>query len=386
MLILIFISIVTCNIAIKSNTFGAEVYRELSKLYPDENVVFSPFSLFDCLTTLLSGTDGDSNNLLRQLLNLEDDDEEEFLQSLSKLSDSLKLDIANGLFIKKDKVLLKSFIERMKKYYDVYIDHLNFEEPGRTIINNWIEEKTKGMIKDMIKKDVLSDATLTVIVNAIYFKQMWEDKFVKKLTESEEFKLFDKKNTRKVQMMNANSQFIVSENEDYSTCTLYYEGKDYKMIFVKPRLNTRKEFEKVEDIIMRNISSFLADVKTYSSLRKTHLKIPKFEIELGFSLKKILTDFGLDIFDIFKANFSRLIEIKPNESVFVTDVLQKGKIIVDEEGTEAAVATVIVTNLCVMSREIEKQFYFFLDSPFFYFIVHEETDLILFNGKYMGKM
>ena len=240
------------------------------------------------------------------------------------------------------------------------------------IINTWIEEQTNDKIKDMIKSDMLSDITKLVLTNAIYFKGLWEKQFDPDATYETDFEITNDQ-TVKIDMMSYtgdDSTFNYTETEDLQILELQYQGNDLSMIILLPKENNISIAESA--LNAKNLTNWRNDLEENEII----VKIPKFKFKTEYTLNDVLKNMGMnDAFSPGAADFSKM---DGTRDLFISKVLHKAFIEVNEEGTEAAAATAIVMELGVaMSTE------FNADHPFIFLIQHKETGAVLFMGKAM---
>jgi len=258
----------------------------------------------------------------------------------------------------------------MKASFDLkplYTDFKNDPEGSADRINKWIEKSTNGMIKKMLSPSAVADFKMA-LVNAIYFKQGWKTPFDKKLTKEDEFTNFDSTKAE-IDMMRSVSYYRAYEGAKEKIIELPYEDDLTSMVIVLP--NKMKNYELTND----SYSALMARL----SQQRVILDLPKFTFETpSFELKTILNKLGMiSAFEDY-ADFSGMREEK---DLKIGTALHKAKIIVNEEGTEAAAVTVIgMVQTTSVSRptSIMK---FTVDKPFYYFIKDNKTGTILFMGR-----
>jgi len=384
--------VLSSGISDSSNSFGLNVYEYLSADNPNENIVFSPYSLFTVLCMLLAGTgeSSTSQSQLSEALQVSQLPENDVHSSIEQLSVSLiatqTTSVAQGVFLREDVTVLQSFTDLLTEYYDSETFGVQFEEPGRTEINDWVDDKTNGMIKDFIPSGVLNAQTFAVLVNALYFKNTWFNQFNEDDTVSHQFALIDEilhLGTHAVDMMHITTDTWYTEmsigGNRFKTVSLDYQNENepssqFSMMLVLPPENTRASLSATENAIQSDPQSF---IETPRSLTELHIKLPKFTIEFSGSEKPILRTLGVT--DIFDEN-ADLTRITTDYDLLVTDVFQKAKIVVDELGTEAAAASAVVIGETSLPPPLDEN-EFHLHRPFLFYLVYKPTGLMMFNGK-----
>jgi serpin B len=371
------------------------IEKEVRSLTPEsKNVFISPLSIFTALSMTNNGADGNLRKDLSKVLYIENFDIEvvnsEIKNMKSILEDkerNIELLIANSIWQADNFPIKESFITIMKTFYNAFVTTVAFGEPETAqVINKWISDNTKGLIKDMVDETSYDD--IMYLVNAIYFFGNWIREFDPKNTKDEPFYLLDGKSVNTPMM------------KEYDTY-LYYKDKNFHAI----RLSYGKIEEKLDEIEFYNklfstdefVSMYLfvpyetdgiyemIDSLNHDKLNEIFnnfypksdidLSIPKFEIEFGNGPEKNILDNLISIGMPVKDNFANLTDKLP-DSLYISKVLHQAVVKVNEKGTEAAAATVVGIKLESM-REILK---FKADRPFLFIIRDDKTKTILFMG------
>ena len=219
-----------------------------------------------------------------------------------------------------------------------------------------------------------SDQLKFTLVNTINFKGIWTDKFSKAYTQDEMFKGEDGKE-QTVPMMNQTHQFFYTENDLCQTLCLPYSNGAYQMIVLLP-----KEGKTVKEVAQ----SLTADSweKMYDQMRRVRVdvKLPRFESESEVNLTGIMSALMPNAFNMKKADFSNLFDLESCIKI----IKQKGRIKVDETGTEAWVATALQGRIAGLDFTKPETIVFHATHPFLYFIREWSTSTIFFIGQYMG--
>uniref|UniRef100_A0A3B3W0Q4 Serpin B6 n=1 Tax=Poecilia latipinna TaxID=48699 RepID=A0A3B3W0Q4_9TELE len=291
-----------------------------------------------------------------------------FTRELSNPEAKCVLSVANRLFGEKSYSFLQEFLTQTKTHYDSELEAVDFRtkcEEARVKINNWVEEKTQGKIRNMVVKGMVNNMTKMVLVNAIYFKGKWSVPFQRSNTREVQFRL--NKVTMPVLLCNGRASFIGQILE------IPYEGKALSMLIFLPRQIEDNEtgLKKLEDLLT---------AETFMEWTHPHemeggeivVKLPRFKLEEKYELNKVLSSMGMvDAFDETKCDFSGM---SSNKGLFLSQVSHKAFVEVNEEGTEAAAAT--------GSLVADSVSYFTADHPFLFFIRNRITKTILFAGRF----
>ncbi|XP_066247831.1 antichymotrypsin-2-like isoform X3 [Euwallacea similis] len=320
--------------------FTKQLYNVLAQ--KPGNVFFSPISAHAVLSMAYQGADGTTRAAFGKTLGVSDHLEaavgyQDVMKHLNNVSD-VQLLMANKVYIMEGCALNPTFKEVTEKNFFSEVQSLNFSqsEASAKTINQWVEDKTQEKIKDLITPDLLNSATRLVLVNAIYFKGTWASKFNKELTQKEKFYLNDN-DTIEVQMMNAKGKYFYKEDEtlDAKVLELPYSNSDVSLLVILP--NKRNGIANLEKKLAE---TDLTKITENMFKPEVVVKLPKFKIETTIDLKKPLEKIGLGEIFTNKANFSGMLESP--EQLFVSEVIQKAFIEVNEEGTEAAAATGLI--------------------------------------------
>ncbi|XP_037061727.1 serpin B6 isoform X1 [Peromyscus leucopus] len=298
------------------------------------------------------------------------------LSEVNKTGTQYLLKTANKLFGEKTCDLLESFKDSCRKFYEAEMEELDFQgdtEQSRQHINTWVAKKTEDKIRELLSPGTLNSDTRLVLVNAIYFKGNWEKQFDKEDTREMPFKI-SKNEEKPVQMMfkkfTVNMTYI---GEIFTKILLLpYAGNELNMIIMLP--DEHVELRTVEKEI--TYEKFIEWTRL-DKMDKEEVEVflPRFKLEENYDMKEFLCKLGMtDAFDN-RADFSG---ISSKENLFLSKVVHKSFVEVNEEGTEAAAATAAIMMLRCMRFTPR----FCADHPFLFFIQHVKTNGILFCGRF----
>ena len=369
-------------VAHSANKFALDLHEILRNEgnFVNENLFYSPASLLIALAMTCFGARGKTAEELANVLHLVPDSSsgsnmKKFLSSLNSSSDNnTKLLTANKLFIEKSLEILKSYRAGMQEFYESEITSVDYKqrtEEVREEINNWVEQKTNDKIKGLIPLGMLSSDTRLVLVNAIYFKGLWLQPFLKEDTSPGTF-FVAANQTIQVQMMRqeAHFKFLESKGLGCQILELPYIGSKMSMVIFLP-VETDGLGSLEGKITYDNFEKSLSTLDS-SRPEKMEVFLPKFKLTQQFSLNDVLSKMGVsEMFIAGKADFSGITA----DSLYVSQVVHKAFIEVNEEGTEAAAATGIGVNALSLTPM------FNADHPFLFFIRHRDTGAILFMGR-----
>ena len=363
-----------------NNTFAFSLYEKIND--EEENVFFSPYSISSALAMTYNGAEGVTQKEMMEVLKFSDNKEElssdfrRLNQDLSSLKQKdLKLHIANSLWCQENFNFKQEFLDLNTKYYDAGIQKVNFEENYKEVrneINKWVEDNTNNKIEELIQKGMLDAMTRLVLVNAIYFKGMWEFPFKPENTKEDTFYVYSECMT-KTDFMNREMSAKYFKDDLAEVIELPYAGKSLSMMIVMPKKKYgMKELEEKLDQELYN--TYRKSVYT----KKVKVSIPKFKINAGYELNDPLSGLGMESAFGKNANFSGMTD---KTDLYISNVVHKSFVEVNEEGTEAAAATGVVMRKTTAIMDSVK---FEADHPFIFFIKDNKTGSILFMGRVMN--
>jgi serpin B len=366
------------------NKFSFDLYKKLKDKNKEENLFYSPASISIALTMTYAGARGDTEKQMANVLNFTLP-QDRLHPAYSKLIENLKsnkdyeLNIANALWLQKDYKYLQEFLNIMEKYYKGGFNEVDYKtnpEDARIKINDWVSRETKEKIKDILNPGDITSLTRLVLANAIYFKGKWQTEFNKDLTNDEYFYLINGQKT-KVKMMYQENTFNYYENNDLQLLEIPYKGNKISMVIILPKVGKFKTVENIMD--EKKLQEWLKNAME----TKVEAYIPRFKFTQRFDLSKNLSDMGMkDALDEYKADFSG-INGKRND-LYISKVIHKAFVEVNEGGTEAAASTVVGGwTIVSLHEESVMPIIFNADHPFIFLIRDKETGSILFMGRVM---
>ncbi len=292
-----------------------------------------------------------------------------------------ELRIANALWIQDDYKIFPEYLEIIENSYFGGISKMDFKnqsEDARNKINKWVEDRTENKIKDLLKPEMVNVLTRLILTNAIYFLSEWSKKFKKHNTNEESFTLINGQKV-KVPMMYQKEMHIYYENQDFEALELTYFRDELSMGIILPKkVDGIIEIEK--SITSENLTGWIRP----KLFQEVEVYLPKFKITSEFKLAETLKEMGIvDAFDQDKADFTGIAPKDPNLNLFISEVVHKTYVDVNEEGTEAAAATAAVMLLGAAPEEPRPTPIFRVDHPFLFFIMDVKTKNILFLGRIM---
>ena len=375
-----------------NNAFAFDLYRTLSG--SEGNLFYSPFSISQALAMTSAGARGETLRQMEATLHhrLPQSSLHPAFNALDRTLASrgqepggapsddseggqyFRLNTANALWGQDGYHFLPDFLDLLAEHYGagmMAVDFMGAPDESRLRINDWVAQETEGKVKDLLAPRVIEDSTRLVLTNAIYFNASWVWQFNPSRTEVRPFHLAVG-DTVEVPMMTQTSQkfYGYARGDGYKAVDVPYSWGEMSMTILLPDEGSLEEFEGSLDTetLNRIVDEIEIDYIT--------LTMPLFEFESEFSLDDTLAEMGMP--DAFGggADFSGM---TGSRDLWISEVVHKAFVSVDEEGTEAAAATgVAVMALSGPSKEpIEVT----VDRPFIFLIRDIETGTVLFLGR-----
>jgi serpin B len=356
--------------------FGFEIFREVYARSEEENIMISPLSISYALGMTYNGAAGTTLEAFNDVLHFGELTTQEVNESykdlmgqLIHLDERVEFSIANSIWYRQGFEVLSEFINTNKDYFDAAVNEIDFSDPNTVnMINQWIEDKTNNKIKDML--DYIPSDAVMYLINAIYFNAKWKYEFDKDQTYEGTFNL-EGGSQAQVDYMRVTGNFTYTWNEDFTAVELPYGDSTFSMVVMLPAAG-----KEVADIVDK------LDAVNWDSWFSNHfytavqLHLPKFKYEFKDLLNESLKSLGLGVaFLEGGADFTR---INPGGGLFISRVIHQTFIDVQEEGTEAAAATIVEIGYTSTDGGI---IHLRLDKPFLYVIKENSTGAIIFIGK-----
>jgi serine protease inhibitor len=359
------------------NSFAFGLLRELAREQVGQNVFASPYSISTVLQMVASGAAGSTREDMARVLGTTGWEANALNQAHKDLATALRaaegdvvLKIANALWYSVAVELKPAFVTLNRDFYAATLDPLDFTDPRTAgIVNAWAEKNTQGRIKNIIAGPLPGDTSL-LLANAIYFKGAWDRKFDAKETRDRPFHLADG-GQRQVPMMQQSGRFDYRERNGCQAVRLPYQGRRLAMsIFLpEPGSSVSKLLATFDPKLWQD--EFLRQVPS----RQGTLILPRLKLDYGAELKSPLQAMGMKLPFSRAANFSGM-SATPQ---YLSAVKHKSFIEVNEEGTEAAAATVAVMRPTSV-QPAARPFEMLVDRPFLFVIADNQTQAILFLG------
>uniref|UniRef100_A0ABI7ZKI6 Serpin domain-containing protein n=1 Tax=Felis catus TaxID=9685 RepID=A0ABI7ZKI6_FELCA len=405
---------------------GIQVFNQIIKSRPFDNVVVSPHGIASVLGMLQLGADGRTKKQLTTVMRYGVNGVGKVLKKINKAIVSKKnkdiVTVANAVFVKNGSKMEVPFVTRNKDVFQCEVQNVDFDDPASACdsINVWVRNETRGMIDNLLSPNLIDGAlTRLVLVNAVYFKGLWKSRFQPENTKKRTFVTADGKSyqvpmlaqlsvfrcgnhiwKREVSKRNrslpSEATHVISTRSCpsqkssgdalnlplislgststpndlwYNFIELPYHGESISMLIALPTESSTPLTAIIPHISTKTIDSWMSTMVP----KRVQVILPKFTAVAQTDLKEPLKVLGItEMFDPSKANFSK---ITRSENLHVSQILQKAKIEVSEDGTKASAATTAI----LIARSSPP--WFIVDRPFLFFIRHNPTGAVLFMGQ-----
>ncbi len=357
----------------EDNEFAFDLLRKSIQNSEESNVFVSPLSVSIALGMAWNGASGDTKTEMEEAMKmsgLSEADINDYYRimqtTLPGIDPSTKLSIANSLWSRTGFPVKESFLDVNKDYFGAYVKEIDFSQTwALDTINNWCAKNTNNLIPTILT-DISPDAVM-YLINAVYFKGIWRSKFDKKETTESSF-TNELKQTTMVNMMYQQDTFAYCYDDLAQYIDMPYGNKAFSMTVILPAEN-----KTTDDVLSSLTAESFNETLNKMNEQKIMLYLPRFKVENKFDLIPMLEGMGMKKAFTDYADFSKISDI----AIFISQVIHKTYITVDEEGTEAAAVTAIgfeTTSLPTYPIVM-------VDKPFVFLIREKSTGVILFIGK-----
>lgn len=361
-----------------------DLYRATAE--SGENAVMSTLSIRTAFAMVYAGARSTTAQEMSDVLRF-DPDQERFHQAMNALDlalaarelpadptedlDPVDLRQANAFWGQEGVAWRDDYLDTLAAHYGAGIESLDLQgqsERSRGIINDWVEDRTRDRIKDLLPEGSIQSNTVAVLTNAIYFKAPWLSPFEEELTQTADFNRVDGTMSQ-VDYMSQLGDYGHADGEGWTAVELPFRGDELSMVIVVPDEGEFQTFD--AQLSTESLDSALSSLAP----AMVDLSLPKFSFEAGFTLSDALTDLGMtETFD-GRADLTGMVE---DRSLYVDEAYHKAFIAVDESGAEAAAATAVV----VGSTSVPvADFTVTVDRPFYFIIRDRPTQTWLFFGR-----
>ena len=367
---------ISAEVTQRNTAFALGLFQQLSREDQGQNIFISPFSISTALAMTYQGAGSTTREAMAKALGfaaIEDskvnDSFQNLIPYLSQFDKKVQLSISNSIWVREGEEIRPAFLKANQEIFQAAVRTLDFgQEQAAGEINRWVSEATHNKIEKIIDSPIGPDIIM-YLLNAIYFKGDWAQQFDPKKTFESKFQT-ENGTLGSVMMMSRKGKAEYGQGDNYQAVRLPYGKGKAAMYCLLP----------AKDITISDFVSTL-DADLWQEIRESLaerdevlLQLPRFKLEYGIkNLNPSLTSLGMGEAFTDKADFSGI-----RQNLFISRVLHKAIIEVNEEGSEAAAVTVVE----MTTTSVAEPLTFIADRPFLFLIVEEETGTILFMGKY----
>lgn len=335
------------------------------------NLFVSPLSVSMALGMTANGANGQTLTDMRSTLGFNDFTEDQvnsyynkLVTQLPQLDPNTTLKIANSIWYDQKFSVLPQFIKTDSTYFNAKVQSLDFKAPASvTTINDWVSSQTNGKITKLLPS--ISPDEVMFLVNAIYFKSVWKNKFDPAKTQKMPF-YTDAANSEQADFMQGNISYNTYYDDGVSVVELPYSNDKYSMVIVMPN-NSKSISDIAAGLNSTTWQNWMTSLRPVTQM----LALPKFKFSYEIMLNDALTSMGMGNAFSLSADFTR---INVGGGLQISQVRHKAYVAVDEDGTEAAAATSVGIELTAAPEELR------INRPFIFVIREMKTGLILFTG------
>ncbi|BAZ39587.1 serpin family proteinase inhibitor I4 [Calothrix sp. NIES-4101] len=368
--------LVAANTKFGFKLFSEVLQSENRQQNSNTNIFVSPSSVAMALAMTYNGASGSTKAAIAKTLELEGLSLQQINSSNAALKEILEnpnpevqVNIANSLWANQEAEFKSDFLQRNREFYQAKVTNLNFSDAAATdVINAWVKENTQGKIENIVKQ--LTPDQVLLLVNAIYFKGNWTNKF--DIAQTKAYPFFLASGQQKQHpMMSQNGNYQYLETANFQAVSLPY-GKDGKIsfdVFLPKKDSNLSAF--YQTLNAENWEKWMSQL----SNREGSIRLPRFKMNYEMKLNDSLTSLGMGEAFSSQADFSGM-----GEKLAISEVKHKTFVEVNEEGTEAAAATSVTMVRALMFEPTIKPFEMVVDRPFFACIRDRQTGSILFMG------
>ena len=382
-------------IAADLNRQGFRLLQSLGEEKATENKFISPYSLDSAFGMVYTGAKGETAEEIRKVLGMpaEAADADSFFFLMSdqyrNAVDAAVL-ASNSVWVDRrlTDLIRPDYRKTIETFYGgaFYVEDFSRKAAVAKKVNALVDRNTKGMIKDIITPDDLTERTRMILLNTLFFEAKWMYPFEVGATRPTPFYMFGG-GTKRVQMMYQKNLF------DYYACgednvhavVLPYENDRFELVALMPIEAGLDAGQAAMKSILAKIGDKLDSWLSDPSPFETRLWLPKVDLTDSIRLQDPLKNLGMpSAFSPFTADFSGMFDYSKQpggeERFYIEKVIHKTALKMDEFSTKAAAATAVIAAFGGMPLP-QPENVFRADRPFLVLIRDKWTGLILFMGR-----
>lgn len=352
--------------------FSVRLFKQCIK--EGENTLVSPFSVLCTLAMTANGAKGETLEQMEKVLGADRKEWNDYLRryiSRLPMGEGYKMNIANSIWLRDAEafVVEPDFLQTNGEHYGAGVYRAPFNDSTVRDINGWVSEHTDGMVRNMLN-EIPEDAVM-YLMNAIAFDAEWSFVYMENDVRGSVFTREDGRMEDVELMYSDEYQYLKDDNAQ--GFMKYYKGRKYAFAALLP-----DEGVGVADYVKSLTGERLLCILNHVEDVKVDAAVPKFENDYSVEMSNVLEEMGIiDAFDAEQADFSGIGSYQ-EKNLFINKVLHKTFIGVNEQGTKAGAATMVVAAAGAAPDEEIKVVH--LDRPFVYMIIDCETNLPMFIG------
>lgn len=361
------------------SSFSWDMYRRMASANAD-NFVFSPFSVYAAMGMLLMGSQGPTRTQLISSMHVASPVHTAFLHYNASLprgeeAEGPQFSIANKLYHRADFTYIPRYQRKVQNFYQSEIEQFEEEFP-EDAVNEWVEGQTGGQIPDFLQDGAITDETILMLVNAIYFQGNWSNTFQTSMTGLRPFTVSSSL-TVQVETMAQTGYFRKMHHPSLlaTALELPYTGGRFSLFILLP--DEGVTLSSLEQVITAEVLNSTLNMTSPESYM--YLEIPKFSLDTDEDMKARLQELGIT--HVFNASTCRLRRMTTARNVVVNEVKHRAVMQVDEDGTTAAAATgvmIAVTSAGFAPTEFK------VNRPFLFVLRDKEYNMNVFMGRYVN--
>ncbi|NXG93643.1 OVAL protein, partial [Stercorarius parasiticus] len=380
------------SIGAASTEFCFDVFKELKVQHVNENIFYSPLTIISALSMVYLGARENTRAQIDKVFHFDKisgfgettetqcgtsvsvhTSLKDMFTQITKPSDNYSVSFASRLYAEETYPILPEYLQCVKELYKGGMETISFQtaaDQARELINSWVESHTNGMIKNILQPGSVDPQTEMVLVNAIYFKGMWEKAFKDEDTQTMPFRMTEQER-KPVQMMYQIGSFKIAvvASEKMKILELPYASGELCMLVILP--DDVSGLEQLENTLT---SEKLMEWTSSSTMEERKMKVylPRMKIEEKYNLTSVLMALGMT--DLFSSS-ANLSGISSAETLKISEAVHEAFIEIYEAGSEVVGSTGAGTEVPSVFEE------FRADHPFLFLVKHNPTNSILFFGR-----
>lgn len=365
--------------ALSQMEFAINLFKGTASQSGNQNTLISPLSIMLALAMTANGADGETLAQMESVLGMSIADLNEYLYSYARSMPNNEygsVSLANSVWIKEDENLevKQDFLQTIANYYEADIFKAPFDNSTVNDINNWVNNKTDGLVKKAL--DEIGEDAILYLINSLLFEADWPSVYERSDVLNGTFTAKNGEEQSAKMMRSTEWKYIEPENA--SGFVKNYKNNAYSFVGILPN----EGIDIDEYIASLNASDLLAQLQKPKAYQ-TKVRLPKFEYDFSIMLNDVLKNMGMPLsFDEDYADFNKMARYNDGIQdyvIYIANVLHKTSITVAEKGTRAGAITVIEMGKDGVGEPSEIK-YVYLDRPFVYMIIDNQTKTPIFIG------